>query len=683
MISDILIFLSLFLMLPFAGMASERVISLKAVMDSTGVLRGARQVMGMFRNVQAGARNAAGQIRAVTASTNAFRVALMATGIGAVVAALGALIQAFRSTQEGADRINRVLVPLQSIFQALWGVVQNLSVALADRLVAAFRDPRQAIVDLGQALLANIINRFRAVIDIGGALGRVIQGIFTRDFAMVREGARDAGNAFVQLGTGVEDAGDKLLSFGRDINTASREAFEAGQQIQALTEEIEKLRVEQEVPLARMRREYEELRNVVRDTAASEEQRLEAADRAVQIRRDITDEELRLLDLEIERLELQQSLNDTTREEELELQRLIARREELQATTERELGRVLSQRSSVIRQIEAQQTEEEKARQAEIQAMEERAEAFRELLLTEEELRRQAFERELAGLEELVEEGMFTREEALEIRREMEQEFLAERTEGEAAAAGSILAIEKELAEARMAFRRAVTDEERELHAEEMRSIQERLEAITAAAEGEKEVRGDSISEAVAGQVRYNRSVRENANSAIDALLAEAVMAQIRNVISSVPFPFNLFLTAGAAAGVKGLRSLVPEFLHGGLTSPGRKLISVNEDDRPEFVVNAESTRRALPLLHRVNADPSFAEQVNRAMRSGFADGGLTSGASRTPPPPVPSGGVDTAALAQAIREGMAGVVVEAHIGTSKLSRRQREHDQVQKIMRG
>jgi hypothetical protein len=56
---------------------------------------------------------------------------------------------------------------------------------------------------------------------------------------------------------------------------------------------------------------------------------------------------------------------------------------------------------------------------------------------------------------------------------------------------------------------------------------------------------------------------------------------------------------------------LVEERLKTGRTSPGEKLISVNENGRPEFIMNAASTARSLPLLNRMNRDPQFAGRMS------------------------------------------------------------------------
>lgn len=635
-----------------------------------GPLGGISGRLSTFASITARAETA---IQAKTKSMGAMRLAMLAIPIFALIAALGTLFQAFRSTQEGADRINRILIPVKSVFEALWGVIQSLSIAMADGLVKAIQNPGEAFRALGELLVNQVQNRITGVIEGVGALGRALARLVRGDFKGAMDAGRDYVDSMLQVATGTENAAERIRNFGRDIRDASREAFEAGRQIQSLNEAIEQLRIDQEVPLARLNREYRELINVARDSTIAEEERLVAIDKALATRRRITAEEMKLLDLEIQRMELQQSLNDTSREEELELQKLIARREELIARTEQELGRRLSMRNSILNAIEEQAEAERQAEAQRIAAMEKEAEVFLEMLLSEEELRQKSLEKQIAQLEHLLEEEIITREQFLAVREQLEDDFLNRREEQEELHVGSLMYLEQQLAEARLAFRMAANEEERAIHAEEMDRIQERVDAILSGEDKATASRLEGYQRASEGAIRYGQDARDTAKSVIDSIFAEAVARLIKQIISSVPFPFNLGVAAGAGAMVTGLRSQIPEFLQGGLTSPGRKIISVNEDGRPEYIVNARSTRRALPLLEQINRSPAFAENLMRSLElNQFLDGGVVSrpaGGATAADVPFRAGtaGIEQA-VAKAIREGMRGVRVDAHISAARAS---------------
>ncbi|MEX1120854.1 MAG: hypothetical protein WED82_01885 [Balneolales bacterium] len=120
---------------------------------------------------------------------------------------------------------------------------------------------------------------------------------------------------------------------------------------------------------------------------------------------------------------------------------------------------------------------------------------------------------------------------------------------------------------------------------------------------------------------------------------------------------------------------LVEERLKDGLSSPGKKLISINEDNRPEFIMNAASTAAALPILTRMNNDPGYAEQITRAA------GG------QTPVAPSRSRAAErsldttamTTAVSAGIRNGLQGLVLEARVAISEMSEKQRRWEDLQK----
>lgn len=526
-------------------------------------------------------------VRTLTASTNAFRVALMATGIGAVIVALGTLVQAFRSTQEGTDRLNRILVPLKSVFEAIWGVVQNLSVALVDRLVQAFRDPQQAIRDFGQAIFNNVQVRVQSSIEALGALGRVVTSVLTGNFRQAGEEARNFGRAMLDAATGIENTADRMAGFGREIAETSRIAFEAGREIQRLTEQIEQMQIDQVVPLARMRREYQELRTIAGDTLRSEEERLEAIEQAEVVLRQRAAMQKDLLDLEIERLELQQSFNDTSREEERQLQELIARREELEATTLRDLRSFERRRTSILRGIQEREEAERQQRMVFLMGLEERAEGFRDMLRSEEEMLMRSHEQQLASLSELLENNILTYEEYLDLRFELEAQLNEQ-----------LLELTNNRIEA-----------EEELEEQKIQNMKEQYTILAGELAGLfTQVFGQSKAIAIAQAIidayaAYNRTIAQGGGFAM---------------------PLAALTLARGFAQVSNMRSIQPEgFQTGGLVGGGRRLIEVNESGRPEFVMNDRSTSAALPALEAMNQSPDLARSISR-MVTGFQTGGAT-----------------------------------------------------------
>lgn len=533
---------------------------------------------------------------AATASSKALRLALIALPFVAIAAAVMTLFRAFTSTQEGSDRLQRALAPLRAIMQSLFGVVQDLSIALVD----VFTNPRALVVSLWETIRDNLVNRVRGLIDFFGSVGRAIQAALSLDFDEVSNQVRNAGSSIVQTMTGSEKS---IREMGRSLVDAFergkisveemvdqlQQAARAGERIQELEEQIRQARIDSVVPLAQMRREYEEARSLSRDTTLSEEERLKHTQTAIGLAKQRRDAELEILDMQIEQLELQQSLNDTSAEEELQLQRLIAQRDELAANTERAVGRLIVRESQLIETIDGRIIKEQEAQRLYIEGLEERAERFRDMLLTEEELRQRDIEEQVEQIRHLQEQRILSEEEALAIIQQLRAEDDEEDIERREVHADSILALEERLREAQQEFREAATEAERMALEERIEMMQQELDAKLMTersmqkAEQERikasiEAQNRAVGQSIANEIRRADSIEEAGKGIIRSLTREAVLRVVTQVIQRIPWPANLVAAPVAAAATERMIQNLPGFATGGIV--GSEIQRSNGDNR-------------------------------------------------------------------------------------------------------
>ena len=104
------------------------------------------------------------------------KIALISTGIGAIVVAVGSLIAAFASTQRGIDAFTKVLRPLKALFDVFIGFIQDTALSAFDRLKEAIANPKEAVIALGTAIKENLINRFKALGVFGEGLAQIFSG---------------------------------------------------------------------------------------------------------------------------------------------------------------------------------------------------------------------------------------------------------------------------------------------------------------------------------------------------------------------------------------------------------------------------------------------------------------------------------------------------------------------------
>lgn len=205
----------------------------------------------------------------------------IATPIGVVIAALGAAIFAltsyFKGSEEGQNRLNKIVAVGSAIFEQFMNVVEDLGEALFD----AFTNPKQALIDLGKFLQENISNRLEGVLELIPQLGRAIDLLFAGKFA---EAGKVAADAALKVATGVENATDKLADFINETTELVNKGIENGQRLAefqaAIDKEERKLIVDRakiSLEVSKLRAEAlkfegEERKKVLQEAIALEEQ---------------------------------------------------------------------------------------------------------------------------------------------------------------------------------------------------------------------------------------------------------------------------------------------------------------------------------------------------------------------------------------------------------------------------
>ena len=142
---------------------------------------------------------------------NVFKLALISTGIGAFVVAIGSLVAFFKSTEAGARQLKVVMAALGSITAN----ITSKFAEFGEVIFNSFKDIKDLKISdvfksIGDAIKDNITNRLQAF----GLAGEAIAKIFSGD---VVDGFKELGNATAQAFTGIEDPIGKLEQAGEKI----------------------------------------------------------------------------------------------------------------------------------------------------------------------------------------------------------------------------------------------------------------------------------------------------------------------------------------------------------------------------------------------------------------------------------------------------------------------------------
>jgi hypothetical protein len=252
-----------------------------------------------------------GPIKAANLGFGSLRAAIISTGIGAFIVLLGSLVTYFTKTNEGAKKLAQGMAFLEGIVGVLTDKIGQFGGAVFDTIKKAFTDPVQTIKDFGQAIIDNVLNRFRALGLAGKAIVKILQGD-------LKNGFYDLTNAVAQFGTGIENPIDKLKRLGEEIANVGSQALEAGKKAAELQAQLQRLiTIERELSTANAKRraEAELLIKVADDTTASEERRMEALVKANALLEESAKKELDLKRAMLANLEARNALSDSSEED--------------------------------------------------------------------------------------------------------------------------------------------------------------------------------------------------------------------------------------------------------------------------------------------------------------------------------------------------------------------------------
>lgn len=363
----------------------------------------------MLQNLQEGFTTVRTAVGANIAGMNLLKLAIAATGIGALVIALVSLVQYFKNTDDGAKKLEGAMKALGFITNTLMNGFQNLG----KFMVEAFDNPKKALNELGDFLLNNLINRFKA-------FAVILDGIISLDFKKVTDGT-------IQLASGVTNATDKIAALGDELKEAAEAGFELANMIDAYDE----AQANALVTNAKFEEQISRLLLQSKDRTKSEEDRLVLLDRASALETQRLQDQISLSNqnLEIKKLEFEQA-QKTTNQTDVQYKAFKEAEAEIISlrTSSIELQEKISNRRNAL--LEASENKRKTMEEAEKKAQEDKEKAELDYIrrltdlritnIVDEEDRKRAqielsFQR---GLEDAALKGQLTTDFELELKRQ-------------------------------------------------------------------------------------------------------------------------------------------------------------------------------------------------------------------------------------------------------------------------
>ena len=301
----------------------ERGKSNKALKDSKDNAADYSGVLGIIDKKTGGAisgfSNLTKTVGGATKGFNLMKIAIIGTGIGALLIGLTALSAAFTSNEEGQNKFAKIM----GIIGAAVGVFTDRLAILGNGIISAFEDPKQALIDFKDALKKNITNRIESLMETFGFLGSAIKKVFSGDFSGAMDDAKAAGSSYVDTLTGVKDTIGKVTESVKELATEISEEGAAAGRIADQRAKADKLDRQLIIERAKANRTRAELLDkIAQREKFTAKERIEFLKEAAIVEEEITNKEIAAAALRLDAKQKENALGGSTKadlDEEVQL----------------------------------------------------------------------------------------------------------------------------------------------------------------------------------------------------------------------------------------------------------------------------------------------------------------------------------------------------------------------------
>ena len=310
--------------------------------------------IGKFKGVLSSVKKGIGAFKSL-------RVAIAATGLGALVIAIGAVITAFKSSEEGQNKFAK----LMGIIGAVTGNFVDLIANLGENIISAFENPKEAITGFANLIKDNIVNRFEGLVKLVPRLGEAIGLLFQGKFG---EAGKVAADAVGQVVLGVENVTDKVKDATAAVGEFIQENIKEGKvaadiaDMRAKADKAERQLIIDRAEANRQRAEL--LEKAVDKENFTAEQRIGFLEQAGELEESITQQEIEAARLRYEAKVAENALSKSTKEDLDEEAQLQARLIELETARLQKQKEVTSQTIAVRAEAKAKRDAEEAEEEA-------------------------------------------------------------------------------------------------------------------------------------------------------------------------------------------------------------------------------------------------------------------------------------------------------------------------------
>lgn len=256
-------------------------------------------------------------------------LAIKAAGVGLVLKAFSMLKDIMSSNQKVVDAATTSFNFLAIAFNDLFKFIESNVEPVRQWFKEIFENPQETLKNLGEAIKANLVERFESLIEVAGLVGKTVKHLFAGEWNEAFETAKEAGKELVDVATGVDNSVEKIA----DAVTTAADAlvdyatttWEAADAMTELNNQSQIAEARNERLLKGFMLQAERLRQVRDDERKTIDERIKANDDLA----DVLDEQERVMlenaNLGVRNAKAKLALDENNVEAQVELENAMMR----------------------------------------------------------------------------------------------------------------------------------------------------------------------------------------------------------------------------------------------------------------------------------------------------------------------------------------------------------------------
>ena len=228
-----------------------------------------------------GFKSMLGGVKGLVTGFKSMRVAIISTGIGALIIGIVALTAAFKGSEEGQNKFNKIM----AVIGALTGNLVDLLADLGEGIINAFTNPIESLKNFQKSIKEFVSDRIEGVIESFGLLGSAVKKVFSGDF---KGALNDAKDGFLKLNNNINPVAMAVNAASKAVKEFAAEQIKEGKAAAAVAGMrakadkiernliVERSKLESEIALLRLKsRQEDQFSSEERKQALLDAQKLE------------------------------------------------------------------------------------------------------------------------------------------------------------------------------------------------------------------------------------------------------------------------------------------------------------------------------------------------------------------------------------------------------------------------